>query len=93
MPTRQPDSTHEAETRQPLPPDAPEGTIESPSRDQMQGANGPPQYSEDDANPSADQDIAPIWMSRARPKQWVPELLDQQTEVEHGKSRLKSRAT
>lgn len=57
MPTRQPDSTHEAETRQPLPPDAPEGTIESPSRDQMQGANGPPQYSEDDANPSADQDI------------------------------------
>jgi hypothetical protein len=56
MPTRPVESTHEAEPNRPLPdPDA--AGVESPSGDQMQGANGPvPSTNEDDAT-SGDQDI------------------------------------
>jgi hypothetical protein len=43
MSTRPPDSTHEAEHHQPLPPDDPRANVQSPSADRMQGANSPPQ--------------------------------------------------
>ena len=42
MPTRPPESTHESELTQPLPPDAAEAQVESPSADRMQGAPGNP---------------------------------------------------
>ena len=54
MPTRSPDSTHEAEPNRPQPPEA----AESPSADRMTGANGPlHQPDADDHNPAGDQDI------------------------------------
>lgn len=69
MPTRQVESTHEAEQDHPIQDPAASG-VESPSADQMQGANGlprqssgdgatatlPPDTNQDDA-PNSDQDI------------------------------------
>ena len=68
MPTRQVESTHEAEPNHPIPEQGAAG-VESPSADQMQGANGlprqssegaaaglPPDTNQDDA-PNSDQDI------------------------------------
>jgi hypothetical protein len=57
MPTRTTESTHEADVAQPLPPDDPQGTVESPSADRMQGANGKPPDPDADDGPSGDQDI------------------------------------
>ena len=54
MPTRSPDSTHEAEPNRAQPTNA----AESPSADRMTGANGPlHQPDVDDHNPAGDQDI------------------------------------
>jgi hypothetical protein len=69
MPTRQVESTHEAEQDHPI-QDPNASGVESPSADQMQGANGlpressanaaaagsPPDTNQDDA-PNSDQDI------------------------------------
>ena len=56
MPTRQVESTHEAEPNHPVPQQGAAG-VESPSADRMQGANGlPPDTNQDDA-PNSDQDI------------------------------------
>jgi hypothetical protein len=57
MPTRQPDSGHEAETNQPTPPHSPQARVESPSEDRMRGANGLPHHPDDQENPAGDQDI------------------------------------
>jgi hypothetical protein len=57
MTTRPPDSTHEAEQTQPLPPGAAEGQVESPSGELMQGANGKPQDPDSETGATADQDI------------------------------------
>ena len=58
MPTRRAEPTHESDHNQPLPRDAAQGHVESPSRDRMQGANGPlHQPDPDDTNPAGDQDI------------------------------------
>lgn len=58
MPTRRTEPTHEADQAQPLPPEAAQGSVESPSADRMQGANGPlHQPDPDDTNPAGDQDI------------------------------------
>ena len=56
MPTRPPDQTHEHDFDQPLPPNAPEGHVESPSRDQMEGAAGP-EPPADDQDSHLDQEI------------------------------------
>ena len=58
MPTRQVESTHEAEPNHPVPEQGAAG-VESPSADQMQGANGQPRNTNaDDTEPGAgDQDI------------------------------------
>ena len=54
MPTRTPDSTHEAEPNRAQPANP----AESPSADRMTGANGPlHQPDADDQNPAGDQDI------------------------------------
>ena len=56
MPTRQTESTHEAEPNHPIQDPGTPG-VESPSGDRMQGANGvSPTGNEDDAI-SGDQDI------------------------------------
>ena len=56
MPTRQVESTHEAEQDHPI-QDPNASGVESPSADQMAGANGlPPDTNQDDA-PNSDQDI------------------------------------
>jgi hypothetical protein len=70
MPTRQVESTHEAEPNHPVPEKGAAG-VESPSAEQMQGANGLPRQSAadgvtagppretnaDDTDPGGDQDI------------------------------------
>ena len=58
MPTRQVESTHEAEPNRPVPEKGAAG-VESPSAEQIQGANGQPRATNaDDADPGAgDQDI------------------------------------
>ena len=58
MPTRQVESTHEAEPNHPVPEQG-ASRVESPSSDQMQGANGQPRDTNaDDTDPGAgDQDI------------------------------------
>lgn len=56
MATRPPDQTHERDYDQPPPPDAPQGAVESPSGDRMQGANGIP-HAAQDTEATADQDI------------------------------------
>ncbi len=54
MPTRSPDSTHEAEPNRSQPTEA----AESPSADRMTGANGPLHQTEaDDHDAAGDQDI------------------------------------
>lgn len=53
MPTRTPESTHEAEPTRPQPTEA----AESPSADRMTGANGPLHQPDPEANPAGDQDI------------------------------------
>ena len=56
MPTRPVQSTHEAEQDHPI-QDPNASGVESPSADQMAGANGlPPATNQDDA-PNSDQDI------------------------------------
>jgi len=56
MSTRQVESTHEAEPNHPVPEEGAAG-VESPSADQMQGANSlPPDTNADDAT-TGDQDI------------------------------------
>jgi hypothetical protein len=57
MTTKPTESTHEAEQHPPLPPDAPENQVESPSGDRLQGASGPPHADPDAEGGSADQDI------------------------------------
>jgi hypothetical protein len=42
MPTRRTESTHERDFDRPLAANDPHGSVESPSADQMQGANGLP---------------------------------------------------
>jgi hypothetical protein len=56
MPTRQVESTHEAEPNHPVPEKGASG-VESPSADQMQGANGLPSDTNQDDAPNSDQDI------------------------------------
>ena len=56
MPTRQVESTHEAEPNHPVPKEGASG-VESPSADQMQGANGLPADTNQDDAPTSDQDI------------------------------------
>jgi hypothetical protein len=63
MPTRQVESTHDearhssTETERATAGAEPNRSLESPSADQMQGANGlPPETNQDDA-PNSDQDI------------------------------------
>lgn len=56
MPTRQVESTHEAEQDHPI-QDPNASGVESPSADQMKGASSlPPDTNQDDA-PNSDQDI------------------------------------
>jgi len=57
MPTRLTEPTHEADIAQPLPPDDPHGSVESPSADRTQGASGRPLDPDADDGPSGDQDI------------------------------------
>jgi len=57
MPTRPTESTHEADHDQSLPADSPQGRVESPSEDRMQGATGLPHHPEPPENPAGDQDI------------------------------------
>jgi hypothetical protein len=56
MPTRQVESTHEAEPNHPVPNPKAAG-VESPSADQMKGASSLPQDGNADDVTSGDQDI------------------------------------
>ena len=56
MPTRQPESTHEAEQDHPIQdPNAP--AVEGPSANSMEGASGSVHVANDDDATSGDQDI------------------------------------
>ena len=56
MPTRPVESTHEAEPNRPVPQPQAAG-VESPSADEMQGANGLPRDTNADDVDAGDQDI------------------------------------
>ena len=82
MPTRQVESTHEAEQDHPI-QDPNAAGVESPSADQMQGANGLPRKLSDGGSPTRTRTTpptairtstrrAPKQTSRARPRNLVP---------------------
>jgi hypothetical protein len=84
MPTRQVESTHEAEPNRPVPDPSAAG-VESPSADRMEGANGPPRQSSQDASRAeAGAMHAEPDPSAAGPRQSTPEERSNEDDATHG---------